>query len=126
MLLTSLNSKTNTYLEFLTILIIFIFVLFITWWTTRWIARVQKGQMNGGTNMEIIETMKISPDKYLQIVRAGEKYLLIAVGKSEVHMITELNGDDLTFKDEAVTNMDFKTIFDKVKNLNKSNNEENM
>ena len=127
MLLTGLSSKTDTYVQFLTILLLFIFVLLITWWTTKWIAKIQKGQMANGTNLEIIETTKISPDKYIQLVRTGEKYIVIAVGKSEVHMLTELNPDEVIIEDNNDNTMDFKTIFDKVKNFNKnSNNEENM
>ena len=83
--------------------------------------------MANGTNLEIIETTKISPDKYIQLVRTGEKYIVIAVGKSEVHMLTELNPDEVIIEDNNDNTMDFKTIFDKVKNFNKnSNNEENM
>ena len=121
MVLSANPSGTNTYLQFLTVLLLFVFVLFITWFTTRWIAKLQRGQMSTGTNLEVLETQKIAADKYLQIIRAGERYMVIAVGKGEVHMLTELSKDEIIFKADSEKNVDFGTIFDRVKNLKQRN-----
>ncbi|MGN1179867.1 MAG: flagellar biosynthetic protein FliO [Suilimivivens sp.] len=108
----------DSYLQFITVLILFVFVLGITYMTTRWIANYQKGRA-AGSNLEVIETMRVTGNKYLQIVRAGEKYLVIAVGKDEIHMLTELSGDELLLsKEPDARELDFKSILEKLKKQN--------
>lgn len=113
MLLTGMG-RVDSYLQFMTVLILFIFVLGITYMTTRWIANYQKGKA-AGNNLELVETMRITSNKYLQIVRAGNKYLVIAIGKDEVHMLAELSEDEVTRLTESEPQMDFKSILDKLK-----------
>ncbi len=114
-------TKTDSVVQFLTLLIIFAFVIAITYFTVRWISRVQQGQSKC-SNIEIIETKRITNNKYLQIVRAGDKYMLIGIGKDEISMITELNEDELiTASAESAANVNFKDVLAKVKNLNKKN-----
>ena len=117
MLLTG-TGRTDSYLQFLTVLILFVFVLGITWVTTRWIANYQKGRPLSG-NLEVVETLRITGNKFLQIVRAGKKYLVIAVGKDEIHMLTELTEDEVTtLKEHNTQNPDFKSILEKLKKQN--------
>ena len=122
MLLTGM-SATDSYLQFITVLVLFVFVLGITYVTTRWIANYQKGK-NAGGNLEVIETMRITNNKYIQIVRAGDKYLAIAVGKDEIHMLAELPEEELMFTDTNVSsNMDFGSILDKFKRLSRKDDD---
>ena len=101
--------------QFLTALFIFIFVLLITWFTTRLIGNMQKQRMTG-TNIEVIETTKITPSKYLQIIRAGEKYLLIAVCKDTVTMLTALSEDSLISPaDSRDDQTDFGNLLEKAR-----------
>ena len=112
MLLTGM-SRMDSYLQFITVLILFVFVLGITYLTTRWIANYQKGR-SVGSNLEVIETMRITGNKFLQIVRAGKKYLVIAVGKDEIHMLTELTEQEMTIlREQNTQNPDFKSILEK-------------
>ncbi len=109
-MLLAISSRADSYVQFLTVLLLFVFVLFITFLTTRWIANYQKSKICGG-NIEIIETTRVTSNKYLQIVRAGNKYVLIAVGKDEIHMLTELSAEELTFqKENSVSIRDFSKI----------------
>ena len=97
----------------MTVLLLFLFVLAVTYVATRWIASYQKGK-SAGSNIELIETARIAPNKYLQLVRAGSKYLLIAVGKDEIHMLAELSGEEILLTgQENNTVMDFGSIFEK-------------
>lgn len=70
-MLLSVTTKVDGYLQFMTVLILFVFVLAITYLVTRWIANYQKGRAGLG-NLEIIETCRVAPNKYIQIVKAGE------------------------------------------------------
>jgi len=119
-MLLTISSKTDSFLQFVTVLLLFLFVVFITWFTTRWIAKIQRGQFSGGNNLEVIETQRISNNKYLQIIRAGSKYFVIAIGKDEVHMLTEIPECDLNIKSsEDAQPLTFASVLDRVKNLNK-------
>ena len=112
------TGRMDSYLQFLTVLILFVFVLGITWATTRWIANYQKGRALS-CNLEIVETMRITGNKFLQIVRAGNKYLVIAIGKDEIHMLAELTQDEvLTLKKPDMSNPDFKSLFEKFRKQN--------
>lgn len=121
MLLTGM-SRMDSYLQFITVLILFVFVLGITYATTRWIANYQK-EKAAGSNLELIETMRITGNKYLQIVRAGNKYMVIAIGKDEIHMLTELSEDEIVLLKGNEPQMDFKSIFEKLKKQSAKNDD---
>lgn len=113
MLLTGVGVMDG-YLQFMTVLLLFLFVLAVTYVATRWIAGYQKGK-SAGSNIELIETVRIAPNKYLQLVRAGSRYLVIAVGKDEIHMLAELSEDELALTQVPAVGMDFGSIFEKFK-----------
>lgn len=116
-MLLSVTTRMDSYLQFITVLILFVFVLVVTYLVTRWIAKYQKGKTLDG-NLEIIETCRIASNKYVQIVRAGSKYLVIAVGKDEVHMLAEVSEEQLNLKEPEQGQMtDFASVLDRVKKL---------
>ena len=113
MILTVSNSA-NSYLQFMTVLILFVFVLAITYWTTKWIAGYQKGK-RANANLEVVETFQLANNKYIQIIRVGQKYLAVAIGKDSVTMLTEVPEDQLKFSSSANNEqMSFKDLFEKM------------
>ena len=58
-MLLSIAEKTDTFAQFITVLVIFAFVLFLTAAVTKWIAGYQKTQ-NKNRNIEVIETSDCS------------------------------------------------------------------
>ena len=96
MLLALSDRTTDSYAQFITILLLFVFVLAITAVVTKWIGGYQKG-MTVGANMEILETLRLSNNKYIQIVRIGRKYLAVAICKDTVTMLSEIPEEDLAF-----------------------------
>jgi flagellar protein FliO/FliZ len=120
MIILTAVGTLDSFVQFITILLLFLFVLVITYVVTRWVSGVQKIQMTG-KNMELVETMRISNSKYLQIVRAGEKYLVIAVCKDTVTMLTELSVDEVSLGSKnEVNGLSFREIMDKVKHQKSS------
>ena len=63
----------DSFLDLITVLLIFVFVIAITLFTTKYVANYQKVQ-NAGKNIEVLETYRISQSKYIQIVKIGAKY----------------------------------------------------
>ncbi len=120
-LLSTGSSIGGGFFQLLGVLLIFVFVLVITYLVTKWIAGYQKGQAIH-KNLQVVETLKLTPNKYVQIVEAGTKYLVIAIGKDEVTLLTTLEKDELKVLPEELQNTDgrkvqesFQEILDKLK-----------
>ena len=45
--------------------------------------------------MQVIETISIGNGKYLSLVALGEIYLVVSVGKDEVHLISKITKEEL-------------------------------
>ena len=113
-MLLTMSDGMSSYLQFITVLIIFVFVLAITLWTTRWIAGYQKSK-SLNANMELIESFRLTNNKYIQIIRIGQKYLAVAIGKDSVTILTEIPEDQLVLSDNAQTMVpNFKELLQKV------------
>lgn len=102
------------------VLILFVLVLLLTLLTTRWIAKYQQGQLHN-QNLRIIETLKVSANGYIQIIKAGDVYLVIAVSKDHIEKLAEITEEQLE-SDPTVTagqkidmGESFHDILDKVK-----------
>ena len=109
-----LTGTPGSYAQFITVLLIFVVVLGITAVVTRWLANYQK-QQSVNENIEVIETTRIANNKYIQIIRAGEKYMVIAVCKDTVTMLGEIPEDSLKAT-RPVQNFGFKELLDKAMN----------
>ncbi len=109
--------------RFLTVLIIFVGVLAITLWTTRWIAKYQKMQ-SSNRNIEVVETCRLTANKYVQILRMGDTYVAVAVCKDTVTLLGEIPKEQLELVSEGgKTSIDFKGILEKAKLINSGKND---
>ena len=112
-----LNSSAgfNSFMQFLVVLFLFVVVLGITLWTTRWIAGYQKEKMSG-SNMEIVDTMRLSSNQYIQIVRIGGEYIAIAVSKDSVTKLAEIPSEQIILRQHSEgETLSFKELFEKTK-----------
>ena len=101
--------------QLLTVVVIFIFVLALTYGTTRLAGGIKKQQM-AGKNIQIMETVTISGSKFLQIVKVGSRYFLIGISKDSLEYMTELSEEDLCFTENSTTPGDsFQFILEKLK-----------
>lgn len=89
-----LSNSLHSLIQLIGALVIFAFVLGITYLTTRWMGGFQKSRSNN-KNLHIIETINVGNNKYISIVEAGTEYLVVSVGKDEVHLLTRLTRDQL-------------------------------
>lgn len=121
MLLAGVSSGVESFVQLLGILVVFILVLVLTYFTTKWIASYQKGH-SYNKNLQVIETLKLTTNKYIQIIEAGDIYLVVAIGKDEVTFLTQLTKAQLkegTFDDVTTaskqTGENFGEILNKFK-----------
>lgn len=105
----------DSYLQLVTVLIIFVVVLAATLYVTKWMANYQKGS-SLSKNIEIIDTCKISTNKYIQIVRIGERHVVLAISGEQITNLGDVNGDDLILpKDNECETLSFKDVLNKIK-----------
>ena len=114
------SSSFSSCLELIGVLIIFIIILVITYYTTKWIGNYQKVHQTS-KNLKIIETLRLTNTKYIQIVQAGTEYLVIAIGKDEINLLAHLTEEQMTEIPELIQNPQemtqdsFQDILKKVK-----------
>ncbi|MCR5272162.1 MAG: flagellar biosynthetic protein FliO [Lachnospiraceae bacterium] len=87
-------SSGQSFLQVLGLLLIFIAVLAATYFVTRWIAGFEKSR-SFNCNLRVVETLRITTNKYVQIVKAGNKYLVLGIGKDEINLLGELDKDEV-------------------------------
>lgn len=109
-------SRADSYAQFMTVLVIFVFVLALTWFVTKWIAGYQRGK-GTNANMELVESFRLSNNKYIQIVRIGSKYLALAVCKDTVTVLTEIPEEEVKLS-EGTSMTGFKDILNRVQKKN--------
>ena len=103
-------------LQLVTILIILVLVMVAAYYVTRLFGRMQQGT-HGGNNIEVIETYRLSPNTYTQILRLGKTYVAIAVCKDTVTKLAELQEDEIQFLTASpAEGSSFKDVLARLKN----------
>ncbi len=113
----------SSYAQLITLLIVFVVILGVTAWVTKWLANYQKVQ-NIDANIEIVETVRITANKFIQLVRVGQKYMVIAVCKDTVTMLGEVPEEQLKFKTASSEKIHFKELFEKTIKVDSSDQSE--
>lgn len=112
------SSHVKSLVELIGVLVIFVFVLVITYLTTRWMGGFQKAKLKN-KNLSLIETIGVGNNKTISIVEVGKKYIVVAVGKDSVTLLTELKEEELkdfSFVEEGMTQTgNFQEILSKLK-----------
>ena len=105
----------TAFAQFLTVIFLFIVILVLTYFTTRFIAGYQKNH-SVNTNIESVEVMRLSPSQYVQIIRIGKKYVAIAVSKDSIEKLCERSSEDVEAISQEEPSMNsFRDVMDKIK-----------
>ncbi|MBO5335995.1 MAG: flagellar biosynthetic protein FliO [Lachnospiraceae bacterium] len=107
-----LTGKVDSYAQLITVLVVFVLVLGVTAVVTKWLAGYQK-QQSANCNIEVLETTRISNNKYIQIVRVGETYMVIANCKDTVTMLGEVPMEQLRDRRCLQENLGFKFFLER-------------
>lgn len=105
----------NNILQLLGMVVVFILVLAATYYATKWIAKSGAIQ-SCSSNIKVIETYKIAPNKYIQIIQLGDRYYSIGVTKDHITFLTSLEEEqlDLQKADTSLPNVSFMEVMGKV------------
>ena len=96
MILLAVADTLDGIAQFFTVIVIFILVLPVTLGVTRWIGKYQS-RISTGNNIEVLESVRISPQSYAEILRIGKKYVAVAVCKEKVTFLCELDKEEINF-----------------------------
>lgn len=102
----------NNILQLIVTLFVFVLVLALTYFVTKWIAKSGAMQSHA-KNIKVIETYKIAPSKYIQIIQIGKKQYAIGVTKEQITFLSELEEDQLEIPEEfgnTVGDTSFKEV----------------
>lgn len=97
---STFNSTMNNSLELLGLLLVFVIILIATYFASRFIGQSKMGQLRN-KNFKVIETYKVAPNKFLQLIKMGNKFVVIAIGKDEIHTVTELSEEEVILQVES-------------------------
>ena len=113
-----MSSRLEAFAQLFTLLIVFIFVLAATYFATRFVGNYQKNMLSG-SNIQILETMRISNTKYIQVIKVGGKCIAIDFTKDYLRFLSEFNEDVLIYISSSVTctiiKESFKAVLEKFK-----------
>ena len=110
----------DSFLELIGVLLIFVFILVITYLCSKWMAGYQKVHMKS-KNLHMIESIPAGNNKAICLVKAGTEYLVVGIGKDEIQCLVKLSEEqltDLSFQEDKTTGNEetFQEIFGQFKN----------
>ena len=113
------TSSWGSFFQLMGVLLIFAFVLGLTYFCTKWIAGYQRG-ISANKNIRVIETYRITNNKFIQIIEVGKVCLVIAVCKDTVTLLCEMTEEELAWlpEDKAqppMVNETFQEVLRKLK-----------
>lgn len=109
-------SYSNSIYELIGLVFVLVLILVAAYYTSKFVGRMTMGQFKN-SNFKVIDTYRISPNKFLQIVKIANKYVVISVGKDTINYITELDESEVLIKDVyAKEDINFKQILEKLRN----------
>ncbi|MBR6329236.1 MAG: flagellar biosynthetic protein FliO [Lachnospiraceae bacterium] len=109
----------ESVVQLITVLIIFGFVLALTYFTTVWIGNYQKTRFTG-TNIELLEAQRLNQNQYIQVVRICDRHLILGVSKDNITLLGELSPEEMqesyvSLQNTAAAGMpDFKAVLKQV------------
>lgn len=111
-------SDSNNVFQLIGVTFLFLFVLVITYVTTKLIGGIKAGTLTE-SNFKVIDTYKVTQNKYMQIIKIGSNYFVIAVCKDTIQLITELKEEDIVLKERSSkVNTSFQDILKAIKKQN--------
>lgn len=115
MYLTSTMNTVDNFMHFIVVIFIFVAILVAAYFVTRWIGTVGMSQYRN-RNIRVIEGCRVGQNKMVQIVKVGNKYFVLGIGKDEISCLGEVKEADLAIAEDEIKPLpEFKDILAKVK-----------
>ena len=114
-------SSMSSILSVISLILIFIFIVALAYFTTKFIAKYQNNSMNSRSNIRVIESFRMGSNKFVAIIDVSNNFYVICVGKEEITLIDKLDSDSISnIKNGQMKDLgkkiDFKEILSQIKN----------
>ena len=117
------SSSTKGIIDIIVVFVMFLFVLALAYFAARLVGRFQ-GNVQSRSNIKILETARVANNKFVQLVKIGDRYFAIGVGKDNITFLTELTEDDLNMDTiNNPSNGSFKDILSQLQKKKDENDE---
>jgi len=93
-MLTGSSHALDSVIQLIVVLIMFLFVLGLAYLAARIAGRFQSN-IQSRSNIKVIEVARVNNNKLVEIVKIGERYFAIGIGKDTITMLAELQEDEL-------------------------------
>ncbi len=115
------TSSMSSILSVISLILIFIFIVALAYFTTKFIAKYQNNSMNSRSNIRVIESFRMGSNKFVAIIEVSNNFYVIGVGKEEITLIDKLDSDSISnIKNGQMKDLgkkiDFKEILSQIKN----------
>lgn len=124
-ILGSLSSALAGMVQVAFLLMAFAAVLFLTYYSTKWLARARAGGMTSTgkkKNIQIIEAMPIGLQSSIQLVKVGNQFFLLATAKDKVTFLSEVDGEGINIEEIQDNRLNFEDyLADYFKKFKKKN-----
>jgi flagellar protein FliO/FliZ len=109
-------STQGNILQLLGLILLLAFILAAAYYTSKFVGGLKLNQMKH-SNFRVLDTYRISSNKALQLIKIGTKYVVIAIGKDTVTVITELSEAEIVMNEtNTEVKQSFKQILEHFKN----------
>ncbi len=110
--LTTGYSGVESILKLIGLIILCVIIIAASYFVTKMIGRREAGY-SGNSNFKAIDAYRLTPNKYLQLIKIGERYFVIAVCKDNVSLICEVDREDIRITSKAPGKFSFKDVMAK-------------
>ncbi len=111
-------STFDSFSQLIGLVFLLIAILIAAYFTSKFVGGIKLGQLKN-SNFKVIDSYRVSPNKVIQIVKIANKFIVIAIGKDTINVITELDEAEVLIKEDHIgEKLNFKQILDKLKNNN--------
>jgi len=120
------NSNSPSVLSIITLLLVFVLVLVMAYFATRFVAKYQSNALNNKCNIRVLESFRIDGNKIIAIIKIGKGCYAVGITKEQITLIDKIDPEELNDLSEDKTletkQFDFKDILSQVKKKNSKDN----
>ena len=121
------SNSLEGIIQLIVVFLMFLFVLALAYITARIAGRFQSN-IQSQSNIRVLESVRVANNKYIQLIKIGERYFAIGLGKDTITCLAEFQEDDLNHVKD-LNNPErgsFKDILSKLQNKKDDNQSDEM
>jgi flagellar protein FliO/FliZ len=110
----------NVVGRFLYIVVLVLFVVLLAYFTTKLLVAARSGRLRSTKrDLEVIESIGVSQQAWVSIIRAGSRYILLGITKENITLLSELDKETLTLHSGSTPQVPFTDVFKRLLHRNK-------